>query len=147
MSQFIQESDYDASIHREILDALLRHDSDVSDSTIVEICEDRAIEEMRGYLDKFYDTDAIFNATGAARNQLVLMMAVDIAVYHIFCQHNPYKMSQVRKDRYDRAVEWLKAVAAGKVTIANAPRLPEEEAAAASPWQLESNELRGCHIL
>lgn len=147
MSQFIQESDYDASIHREILDALLRHDSDVSDSTIVEICEDRAIEEMRGYLDKFYDTDAIFNATGAARNQLVLMMAVDIAVYHIFCQHNPYKMSQVRKDRYDRAVEWLKAVAAGKVTIANAPRLPEEEAAAASPWQLESNELRGCHII
>ena len=147
MSNFITPEDYDASIHREILDALLRHDSDVSDSTIVEICEDRAIEEMRGYLDKFYDTDAIFNATGAARNQLVLMMAVDIAVYHIFCQHNPYKMSQVRKDRYDRAVEWLKAVAAGKVTIANAPRLPEEEAAAASPWQLESNELRGCHII
>ncbi len=147
MSQFIQESDYDASIHREILDALLRHDSDVSDSTIVEICEDRAIEEMRGYLDKFYDTDAIFNATGADRNQLVLMMAVDIAVYHIFCQHNPYKMSQVRKDRYDRAVKWLEAVAAGKVTIANAPRLPEEEAAAASPWQLESNELRGSHII
>lgn len=146
MSQFIQETDYDASIHREILDALLRHDSDVADSAIVEICEDRAIEEMRGYLDKFYDTQAIFDATGADRNQLVLMMAVDIAVYHIFCQHNPYKISQVRKDRYDRAVEWLKAVAAGKITIANAPRLPEEAAAEASPWQLRSNELRPTHI-
>ena len=42
MSQFITLEDYDASIHREILDALLRHDSDVSDSAIVEICEDRA---------------------------------------------------------------------------------------------------------
>ena len=146
MSQFIQETDYDASIHREILDALLRHDSDVSDSTIVEICEDRAIEEMRGYLDKFYDTDAIFNATGAARNQLVLMMAVDIAVYHIFCQHNPYKISQVRKDRYDRAVEWLKAVAAGKITIANAPKLDAEAAAEASPWQIRSNILHDTHM-
>jgi len=146
MSQFIQETDYDASIHREILDALLRHDSDVADSAIVEICEDRAIEEMRGYLDKFYDTEAIFSATGADRNQLVLMMAIDITVYHIYCQHNPYKISQVRKDRYDRAVEWLKAVAAGKITIANAPRLPEEAAAEASPWQLRSNELRPTHI-
>jgi len=146
MSQFITPEDYDATIHKEILDALLRHDSDQSDEAIVEICEDRAVAEMRGYLDKFYDTDAIFSATGGARNQLVLMMAVDISVYHIFCQHNPYKMSQIRKDRYDRAVEWLKAVAAGKVTIADAPRLPEEEAAASSPWQLESNELRHTHM-
>jgi phage gp36-like protein len=146
MSQFITPEDYDASIHREILDALLRHDSDVSDSAIVEICEDRAIAEMRGYLDKFYDTDAIFDATGSDRNQLVLMMAVDIAVYHIFCQHNPYKISEIRKERYNRAIEWLKAVAAGKITIANAPRLPEEEAAAASPWQLAANELRPSHL-
>ena len=146
MRQFILESDYDATIHKEILDALLRHDSDQGDEAIVEICEDRAIAEMRGYLDKFYDTDAIFSATGADRNQLVLMMAVDISVYHIFCQHNPYKMSQIRKDRYDRAIEWLKAVAAGKITIADAPRLPEEEAAVASPWQLSSNELRSSHL-
>ena len=142
MSQFITLEDYDASIHREILDALLRHDSDTSDEAIVHICEDRAIAEMRGYLDKFYDVDAIFAARGAERNQLVLMMAVDIAVYHIFCQHNPYKMSQIRKDRYDRALSWLKAVAAGDVTIADAPRLDPEAAAASSPWQLESNFLR-----
>ena len=146
MSRFIQPEDYDASIHKEILDALLRHDSETSDAAIVEICEDRAIEEMRGYLDKFYNTTAIFDATGAERNQLVLMMAVDIAVYHIFCQHNPYKISQVRKDRYDRAIEWLKAVAAGKVTIANAPRLDPEAAAAASPWQLRSNILHDTHV-
>ncbi len=146
MSQFITLDDYDASIHREILDALLRHDSPLADSAIIEICEDRAIEEMRCYLDKFYDCNAIFGATGTARNQLVLMMALDIAIYHIFCQHNPYKMSQIRKDRYDRAVEWLKAVAAGKITIADAPRLPEEDQALNSPWQLESNELRPSHF-
>ena len=146
MSQFITLEDYDASIHREILDALLRHDSDIEDSAIIEICEDRAIEEMTGYMDKFYDCEAIFNAIGADRNQLVLMMALDITIYHIYCQHNPYKISQMRKDRYDRAVEWLKAVAAGKITIANAPRLPEEEQKANSPWQIASEVLRPTHF-
>ena len=146
MSQFITTEDYDASIHREILDALLRHDSDVSDSAIVEICEDRAIEEMRCYLSKYYDCDAIFSATGSDRNPLILMMAVDIAVYHIFCQHNPYKMSEIRKERYNRAVEWLKAVAAANITIDGAPRLPEEELHANSPWQIESEQLRPSHL-
>jgi phage gp36-like protein len=146
MSQFITPEDYDASIHREILDALLRHDSDVSDSAIVEICEDRAIEEMRCYLSKYYDCDAIFSATGSDRNPLILMMAVDIAVYHIFCQHNPYKMSEIRKERYNRAVEWLKAVAAANITIDGAPRLPEEELHANSPWQIESELLRPSHL-
>ena len=84
MSQFIQLSDYDATIFRDILDTLVREDE-----TLVEICEDRAIEEMRCYLSRRYDCNAIFNASGNARNQLILMMAIDIAVYHIFCIHNP----------------------------------------------------------
>ena len=146
MAQFITLEDYDASIHREILDALLRHDSDIEDSAIIEICEDRAIDEMRCYLSKFYDCDAIFSATGSDRNPLILMMAVDIAVYHIFCQHNPYKMSEIRKERYNRAVEWLKAVAAANITIDGAPRLPEEELHANSPWQIESELLRPSHL-
>lgn len=93
MSKFINPEDYDASIHREILGSLTR-----DDESIVEICEDRAIAEMRGYLSARYDVDAIFSAEGDARNQLVLMMAIDIAVYHIFSIHNPQKMSQIRKD-------------------------------------------------
>lgn len=40
MSKFIELSDYDASIHREILDALTREDD-----AVVEICEDRAVAE------------------------------------------------------------------------------------------------------
>ena len=99
MSKFITPQDYDASIHREILDALTRNDN-----AIIEICEDRAIAEMRGYLSARYDTDTIFKAEGTARNELILMMAVDIAVYHLFSIHNPQKMSQIRKDRYDRSM-------------------------------------------
>ena len=141
MSKFINPEDYDASIHREILGSLTR-----DDESIVEICEDRAIAEMRGYLSARYDVDAIFSAEGDARNQLVLMMAIDIAVYHIFSIHNPQKMSQIRKDRYERAVEWLKQVAAFKITIDGAPKLPEEEQKQNSPWLMSSNSKRTNHL-
>lgn len=141
MSKFINPEDYDASIHREILGSLTR-----DDESIVEICEDRAIAEMRGYLSARYDVDAIFSAEEDARNQLVLMMAIDIAVYHIFSIHNPQKMSQIRKDRYERAVEWLKQVAAFKITIDGAPKLPEEEQKQNSPWLMSSNPKRTNHL-
>ena len=142
MAAFIQTSDYDASIHREILDSLLRTESENYDPQIVEICEDRAIAEMKSYLNKTYDVEEIFNATGTDRNALVLMFALDIAIYHIFCQHNPYKMSQVRQDRYDRAIEWLKGVMKGDITIADAPRLPDEEEKANSAWQIAADDIR-----
>ncbi len=140
MSQFVQLSDYDATIHREILDALTR-----TDEAVVEICEDRAIAEMRGYLAKRYDCDAIFSAEGDNRLQLVLMMVIDIAVYHIFCIHNPQKLSQLRKDRYERAVEWMKAVANGEISIEGAPLLSDEVRAAKAPFRFKSNRKRANH--
>lgn len=142
MSQFITTTDYDASIHKEILDSLLRADLPTYDPQIVEICEDRAIAEMRGYLNKIYDCDAIFSAQGADRHPLILMFAVDITIYHIFCQHNPYKISQIRKDRYDRAVEWLKGIMSGDITIDGAPQLPPETLQDNSRWQIQSDGAR-----
>ena len=113
MSNFIDITDYDASIHKEILDSLLRQGTADYDPQIVEICEDRAIAEMRSYLNKKYDCNRIFEARGTDRHTLVLMFALDIAIYHIYCQHNPYKISKSREDRYNRAVEWLKGVMRG----------------------------------
>ena len=141
MSTFINLSDYDASIHREILDALVREDA-----SLIEICEDRAITEMRSYLSGRYDCDAIFSAEGDARNQLVLMMAIDIAIYHIFCIHNPQKLSKVRQDRYDRAVECIKQVNSGDVTIDGAPLLPEEDQIAHDSTRIISNPKRHNHM-
>ena len=39
MMQYIEPNDYDASVHREIIDAITREDN-----SILDICEDRAIE-------------------------------------------------------------------------------------------------------
>lgn len=137
MSQFVNIEDYDASVHREILDALVR-----DDQSLVEICEDRAIAEMRCYLSKRYDCDAIFSASGEDRNQLILMMVIDIAVYHIFCIHNPQKLSQIRKNRYERAVEWMRAVADEEISIEGVPMLPEDERASKASLMFKSNRKR-----
>lgn len=141
MSQFINIQDYDASVHPEILGAVTRYDE-----SVVEICEDRAIAEMKSYLASRYDCDAIFSATGEDRHPLVLMMAIDITVYHIFCVHNPQKLSQMRVDRYNRAVEWLKAVAASKVSIQDAPLLPEETLKQNAVSLMSSNTKRDQHL-
>jgi len=137
MQNFISLEDYDASIHREILDSLLRQGTSDYDPQIIEICEDRAVSEMKSYLNKKYDCQAIFSQTGAERHPLILMFALDITIYHIFCQHNPYKMSKIREDRYERAIEWLKGVMKGDITIEGAPLLPSDELSDNSNWQIK----------
>ena len=50
MAEFINPDDYDASIHREILDSIIRQDE-----AVLEICEDQAIAQMKSYLGSRYD--------------------------------------------------------------------------------------------
>ncbi|MBQ7812111.1 MAG: DUF1320 domain-containing protein [Bacteroidales bacterium] len=137
MATFINPEDYDASIHKEILDAVTRNDPQ-----IIEICEDRAISEMKGYLSAKFDCEKIFSASGEARHQLVLMMAIDIAIYHLFCIHNPRNISEVRVDRYKRAIEWCKQVRSGEVNPPDLPLLEQEVRDAASEIQFRSNPKR-----
>lgn len=144
MNNFITVNDYDATIHREILDSLLREDA--GSSATIEVCENRAIATVRALISSRYDCDAIFSATGDQRNVIILKVCVDIAVYEIFCQHNPYKMSKVREDRYKDAMQFLREVRDHLDNIEGAPLLPVDTQKDNSPWQIESNELRATHF-
>ena len=78
------------------------------------------VEEMLGYLRPVYDTEAIFSAAGNDRNRLVVMYTADIVLYHLTASQ-PQKMgSEIRKERYERAVRWLEGVQAGRIV----PDLP-----------------------
>lgn len=144
MNNFIQLTDYDPTIHREILDSLLREQA-ADGNAVMEVCENRAISTVRSMLDSRYDCDAIFSATGDERNVLVLKVCLDIAVYEIFCQHNPYKMSQIRRDRYEDAMQFLRDVHDYKANIEGLPELPEEELAEKSPWLIDSQRQRNMY--
>jgi len=135
MSRFITATDYKASIHQDILESVTR-----SDKGIVKIAEDRAIEEMRFYLSARYDCDTIFSTTGAKRIQLVVMFCIDITLYRVFSAHNPQNISEIRVERYERAVEWLKGVQRGQINIEGAPLL--EKAMDSTPYLIMSNPKR-----
>lgn len=122
MSRFLTDQDYDASVHREILEAVTR-----DDAPLIKICEDRAVKDMRNYLHLLYDCDAIFSAQGDDRDPMLVMFCVDITVYHLFTMHNPRNMSKIREDRYNRAIAWLKAVGRGNDVAEGLPERADKE--------------------
>lgn len=112
---FIDNEDYRVVIG----DAALKVISQSSPENIAN-AEAEAIEEIAGYLRPVYDTDAIFSASGCDRNRLIVMYTADIALYHLTASQ-PQKMgSEIRKERYDRAVKWLEGVQSGRII----PNLP-----------------------
>ncbi len=113
------------------------------DDTIVLQALETAEQEVRSYLafnDKLeyldgrphYDTDKIFSASGAERNPLVLNLVITIAKWYIIDLANVDIIYEKAKERYDRAIDYLKQLAKGEVTISSLPlvereSLPEEE--------------------
>ena len=112
---FITEEDYKVVIG----DAALKVISQVSPDNRVN-AEAEAQEEIAGYLRPKYDCTALFDAAGDQRNRLVVMYCCDIALYHMSASL-PQKMgSEIREERYNRAIKWLEGVQAGKIV----PDLP-----------------------
>lgn len=112
---FINDEDYRVVIGEQALKVI----SQISDDNRAN-AEEEAIEEISSYLRPKYDTDALFSAEGNERNKLIVMYTCDIALYHMAASL-PQKMgTEIRKERYDRAIKWLEGVQAGK----NVPDLP-----------------------
>ena len=140
-TNFITKADYPSSIRTEFLDSMIREDEN-----ILEIVENQAISEMKGYLSARYDCEKAFSAEGDARHNLLLMFAKDIAVYHL-CSIREGQMTQTRIDRYERAVEWLKGVRNGDITVEGLDRLTQEDGSASAPeFQMRSDRKRVNHF-
>ena len=135
-TNYIKREDYPSSIRGEFIDRVVG-----DDPQILEIVENEAIDEMRGYLAGRYNVEAEFAKTGDARHSLVLMFAKDIAIYHL-CSIREGLMTQTRIDRYERAVKWLEDVQKGAVTVEGLDRVEEESGNAASEFQMKSNPKR-----
>ena len=117
MSTFILITDYGDAIKDNILDDIVETDTDLIDKA-----ENKAIALMKGYLNARYDVDAIFSQTGDDRNPVILMYAVDIALYLLHRRISWRDVPAWRKDRYAEAKEWLTKVNAQEI---NDPTLPK----------------------
>lgn len=109
---FIEESDYEVQVRQEIMSIL---DPSAANSAI-EMAERMAIDQIKSYLSGRYDVEAIFSATGEKRNHFLLMIAIDIALYHLWSKRAPRKIPELRAQRYQDAIDWLKAVGEGTMT-------------------------------
>jgi phage gp36-like protein len=115
---FLIEDDYKLQVRNYELDELTEYNNAVRMQS-----ELAAQTEMESYLRDRYDVADIFSNTDDDRNPLIVMYMVDIALYHLFSAITPRNVPQIRMDRYDAAINWLKAVASGKIN----PGLPVAE--------------------
>ena len=112
---FINDNDYHVVIGENSLKVISQVSADIRSAA-----ELQAQAEIAGYLNPKYDTTAIFNPE-ITRHPLIVMYTCDIALYHMSAAM-PGKMgSEVRKERYDRAIRWLEGVANGKIVPTGLP--------------------------
>ncbi len=111
---FLEVSELSNNLYGHVIDNITLNDPQVSEQAIA-----AAIGEMKSYLAA-YDADAIFSATGSARNPLILENTKVIAVWNILKLSSAETLYDVWRERYDRVVNFMTKVAEGTIT----PDLP-----------------------
>lgn len=108
-----------------------------ADDDIILMAINAAIDEAKSYIKgnnkkdwkdgrPLYDANAVFSATGTNRNALLMEMVKNIAVWYVIRLCNVDMMFDHVKDRYDRAISWLKQLNKGEITL-DLPLLPVTE--------------------
>ena len=130
---FIHEDELKSAIYQYQVLQITESDDDI---TLMAISA--AEEELRSYLEAnnqirfqdgrpLLDLNAIMNATGADRNPLLVAHCKTIAVWHLVQLCNADIIYEHVKERYDRAISWLKDLGAGIVNIGSLPTLDPED--------------------
>jgi phage gp36-like protein len=126
-------------LHEDVIDEISREDTSKLTTAIA-----AAVSEMRGYLS-FYDVPVILATTGVNREPILLLYTKDIAVWHFIQLANANVEMELRKIRYDRAIQWLKDVQKG-IIVPNLPILTNaDETIQAGKIKFGSNKQRNTH--
>jgi phage gp36-like protein len=99
---FLTNEDYSAVCDAATLDVIQQ-----SDETIRARAEAYAIEEISSYLRARYNMEAAFAATGNSRNNQLVMMTADVALYHLIAWLPKRMGFEIRETRYKRVIETL----------------------------------------
>lgn len=131
---FINAEDYKVVIGENSLSVVTQADSENRHKA-----EKEAIEEISGYLRPKYDVNAIFSATGESRNDFLVMIACDVALYHLFTSLNAKMGLDTRKERYEHAIKWLEGVQKGNI-VPDLPIATDEHGESANPLHYGSEK-------
>lgn len=118
---FLTEDDYKVVCDEDELDVLTR-----SDSATRQKAERVAMEEVASYLRPRYDTDKAFAASGDARNDMLVQVTVNIALYYLAHWLPGGLALDGRQELYDNAIAWLTRVSKGGA-MPNLPTYTSED--------------------
>ena len=90
----------------------------ISGQSQIDLAVEMAMAEIKSYLIQKYDVDAEYSATGVTRSLQLRMAVVDVALYILHSRISPNNVPDLRNNRYNSTISWLKGCATGKVTPA-----------------------------
>jgi phage gp36-like protein len=111
MIMFLTIEDYKAVADAQTLDVI--HQSDEAN---LQRAERYAIGEISSYLRDRYDVSKAFAATGEERNQHLIMITCDVALYHLSAWLPKRIGFEIRDIRHKQAIDWLKSIQAGEAS-------------------------------
>lgn len=133
---FLVEADLHTVILSDELTEITR-----GDNTVLESALSAAVEEMRTYLYDAFDVDTIFAETGDDRHRMLVKIGSDIAVWFLYARVQAGQSMEDRRQRYDRAINWLKQVQKSGMYA----DLPRRESTVQTHLSVGSNNKRNNH--
>jgi len=115
---YLTKVDLENSIEDTLLTALnfAEDKTDEDGGSVITTACSQAESQLRAYLSGRYAiADELELATG--RNELLLMLAKDMAIYHIWTYVDPASIPASRRERYNAAIAFLKEAQAGEALI------------------------------
>ena len=109
---YITKTDLELSIEQALLEAL---DFSTDESVITTACN-QAIGQLTSYLSTKYNI-ATELAKTTGRDEMLLMIAKDLAIYHVWTYVDPSSIPGARRERYTAAIDYLKGAQKGEVVI------------------------------
>lgn len=119
---FLEETDLNSKIYEEIRDHIARDNDDIWTQAL-----NSAEGEAIGYLSK-YNTDILFSASGASRDQTLVMFTLDLACWHFISLSNAGLDAAMFLTRYEQAIKnYFKQIQAGKFVPNGWPLATDEQ--------------------
>jgi len=112
--KYITIQDLTSLIKKNIIDDLSE-----DNYTLLNSLESLAVSEIDANIGYKFDVDAALTS----KHQFLIMILIDLLIYHFESRMSHTGVEQIRQERYDRVQKWLSDVAVGKI----APGLPEKQ--------------------
>jgi len=106
---YLEEIDFTTLADQDDIDIVTNSDSRKRERAL-----EMAMDEVRSYMRTRYRINQEFLKTGDDRNDYIMLIVIDLTLYHLFSMLAPRMGMETKKERYDAAIRWLKDVRDGK---------------------------------